>query len=93
MNLKQIRKIKVGDRVRFRAVTRHSGAEAVRMVTGWRFNGQVQVGYHGWSDFVLANREIIEHIPRPEPYLGWHKARQRDHEVRHGLRNPHRPRV
>jgi hypothetical protein len=53
--------IKVGDRITFRSPTRAYGnAKATRVVTGfWR--GEPTVRYHGWGDFIVHNREIIDH--------------------------------
>lgn len=63
MNDLDIKNIQIGDRVRFKACTRHSNTEAVRLVTGFTPGGKVKVSYHGWTGFVLKNSEIIEHIP------------------------------
>ena len=63
INLEQI---KIGDRIQFRAVTRHSGATVWRVVTGVEYCGQlhIQVRYHGWGNFHVRNHEIFDHEPR-----------------------------
>lgn len=54
--------INIGDRIRFRAATRHDYKTAERIVVGF-WAGQPKVRYHGWSDFVVQDNEIIEVIP------------------------------
>jgi len=58
---KALLKLKVGDRIKFRAVTR-SGAPAVwRKVNGfWFGTNEPTVRYHGWPNFVVKLNEILE---------------------------------
>lgn len=49
------RKIEVGDRIRFRAVTRHSNEQVWRKVVGVN---PVRVRFHGWAEFQVRPREI-----------------------------------
>ncbi len=64
----RLSQIKIGDRIQFRSVTRHSDATVWRVVTGVEFGGQrvIQVRYHGWGDFQVRNREIFAHETRAE---------------------------
>ncbi len=58
----QVKKgINVGDRIKFRAVTR-DGAKAVwRIVNGhWMDTGQPTVRFNGWGNFVVRFIEITE---------------------------------
>lgn len=48
--------IKIGDRIKFRAITRWSGAAVWRIVTGIQ---PVTVRYGGWGQFVVRPDEII----------------------------------
>lgn len=66
MNELDIKNIQIGDRVRFKAATRHSFTEAERVVTGKTMSGRIRVSYHGWTGFVLKNREIISHSPKTD---------------------------
>jgi hypothetical protein len=53
--------IQIGDRIKFRAVTRWSGAAVWRMVNG--FYGELRrptVRYGGHPNFIVENHEIIE---------------------------------
>jgi len=54
--------INLGDRIRFRAATRHDYKTVERIVVGF-WAGRPKVRYHGWSDFVVKHSEIIEIIP------------------------------
>lgn len=56
-----VKEIKVGDRVQFRAVTRWSSRTVWRKVTG--VNPCIQVRYGGWSHFHVRNWEIKDHEP------------------------------
>lgn len=55
--------INLGDRIKFRAVTRSSARSATRKVTGLN---PVTVTYHGWAGFIVHAHEIIEIYPDPE---------------------------
>lgn len=57
------RKIKVGDRIKFKAATRSHFRVAVRVVTEINSYG-VCVSYHGWRGFVVRPSEILEIIPQ-----------------------------
>ena len=63
MNNIKVDKIKVGDRIKFRAVTRHSDRTAWRTVTAVEFCGErtIQVRYHGWPKFQVRDHEILHH--------------------------------
>lgn len=50
--------VAVGDRITFRAVTRHGAAPATRVVTGVGAD-TVEVTFHGWTGFVVRRDEII----------------------------------
>ena len=56
-----IRNLKVGDRIEFKACTRSDYKKAIRVITGIQ-NGRVEVRYHGYGDFQLYSREIIRKI-------------------------------
>ena len=59
--------IKVGDRITFRAVTRHTGAKATRVVNGfWGSTDKPTVRYQGWSNFAVRRSEIIEVHPHED---------------------------
>ena len=64
--------IEVGDRIRFRAVTRHSDRAVWRVVTGVTWGSGlgvrriIQVRFHGWGDFQVRNYEITEHERRDQ---------------------------
>ena len=57
-----IRGLKVGDRIEFKACTRSHYRKAIRKITGINANGRVEVRYHGWGDFQLYSREIIRKV-------------------------------
>lgn len=62
-----IRNIKVGDRITFRAATRYDYRKATRVVTHeWDpfFSPRVGVSYNGWKGFWVHPDEIIEHHPK-----------------------------
>ena len=53
--------IKVGDRITFRAITRHNSAKATRMVNGfWLDTGNPTVRFEGCGNFVVRLHEISE---------------------------------
>lgn len=54
------RKVKVGDRIRFRAATRWSNAAVWRKVNGFWANGMPTVRFGGWDNFVVQPGEILE---------------------------------
>lgn len=51
-------KLKVGDRITFRAVTRDSDRTVTRKVTGFWITGEPEVRYAGYSNFIVHWREI-----------------------------------
>ena len=54
-------KVEIGDRIRFRAATRWSGAAVWRVVNGfWASTENPTVRYGGWSNFAVKRSEIIE---------------------------------
>lgn len=58
-----IRKLKVGDRIEFRAQCCYTNAKAIRKVVKIDLhNGLVDVHYQSWSNFVLLACEIIRKI-------------------------------
>ena len=60
--------IRVGDRITFKAATRHCFKKATRVVTSVPREGAdwfTVKGYQGWSDFAVRPAEIIEHHPAP----------------------------
>ncbi|WP_292960525.1 hypothetical protein [Novosphingobium sp. UBA1939] len=58
------KKIRIGDRIKFKAATRSSYRVAVRKVNGFTPDGRPTVGYHGWSNFVVEPHEIIDRLDR-----------------------------
>jgi len=52
--------MKIGDRIKFRAVTRWSRAAVSRVITGFRHDGMPLVRYNELPDFVVYWDEIIE---------------------------------
>ena len=69
----KIEEIKVGDRIKFKAITRWSSRAVWRKVVsvkrwpampgGWRKGeSRVRVRYGGWPDFLVEDREIIDHV-------------------------------
>jgi hypothetical protein len=60
--------IKIGDRIKFRCVTRWSGQVVWRKVNGfWRDNPDYPtVRYGGWGDFVVKPDEIIDVEPKED---------------------------
>lgn len=67
MNARQLAKVKVGDRITFKAATRSHFREATRIVTGLvgcYAGAGICVRYHGWGDFHVRDREIISHQPK-----------------------------
>lgn len=57
------KRIKVGDRIKFKAATRYSHETATRKVKGFDSYGRPLVGYAGWSEFVVHPREVLDVIP------------------------------
>lgn len=55
----RMRKMRVGDRLTFKAATRCSFTKATRKIRGFDHLGRPLVGYAGWSDFIVMPREII----------------------------------
>ena len=60
----KIAKPEIGDRIKFRAVTRWSNQTLVRVVNGYWSNGFPTVRAHGCADFVVKPKEILEVIPK-----------------------------
>lgn len=57
------KEIKVGDRIKFHSVTRHSDRAVTRKVVGIDVYGRVLVRFEGWDRFIVHRHEIKEHIP------------------------------
>jgi hypothetical protein len=57
----KVENIKVGDRIRFHAVTAWSNRAAWRVVTGIK---PLSVRFGGWSNFLVRHYEILEHQGR-----------------------------
>lgn len=55
-------RLKIGDRIRFRAVTSWSDKPAVRIVRGFDRNNRPLVRFGGWSEFIVERREILDII-------------------------------
>ena len=55
--------IQIGDRIKFRAITRWSTAAVWRKVNGFWVDGRPTVRYGGWADFIVSHHEITEHEP------------------------------
>lgn len=53
--------IKIGDQIKFRAVTRWSNKAVWRKVTGFGPNGAPAVRYGGYSEFYVRPAEITAH--------------------------------
>lgn len=66
MRARELGRIRVGDRITFKCVTRWStGRElTTRVVKEIDARGQVRVQYGGWSDFLVYPREIKSHERR-----------------------------
>ncbi len=56
-----IRGLKVGDRIEFKACTRSDYKKAVRVITSID-GGRVCVRYHGYGHFALFSCEIIRKV-------------------------------
>lgn len=54
-----ISKIKIGDRIEFKALTFYKSNKSIRKVNGFNLKGLPTVRFEGWADFVLTEREII----------------------------------
>jgi hypothetical protein len=55
--------MKIGDRIRFRAVTRWTDKPAVRQIRGFDHHDRPLVRFGGWSDFIVERSEILHHLP------------------------------
>lgn len=60
--------IEIGDRIVFRAVTRHSDKSVTRKVNGF-CNGEPTVRFHGWGNFIVHHHEISEVLQDRQPVL------------------------
>jgi ribosomal protein L37E len=56
----KVRRIKPGDRIRFRSLTRWSDEQVWRTVVGI---SPIRVRFGGWPDFVVKGKEISAHKP------------------------------
>lgn len=56
------KKIRIGDRIKFKAATRWAFRAVVRKVKGFDHLGRPLVGYGGWSEFIVHPKEILEVI-------------------------------
>ena len=54
-----ISKIKIGDRIEFKALTFYKSNKSIRKVNGFNRKGLPTVKFEGWEDFVLTEKEII----------------------------------
>lgn len=54
------RNLKIGDRIRFRAVTRWSDSPATRIIRSFDCNNRPVVRFGGWSYFIVERSEILE---------------------------------
>lgn len=52
-------KMKIGDRVKFRAVRRWSTKTAIRVIVGFDMFGRPEVRFDGWPRFVVRHEEIL----------------------------------
>jgi hypothetical protein len=57
------KKIRVGDHIRFRAITRWSDKPATRKVVGIDLEGRPLVRFGGWDNFIVERREVLEVLP------------------------------
>ena len=53
-------RLKIGDRIRFRAVTRWSDKPAVRKVVGFDQQGRPLVRFGGWPEFIVEPCEVLD---------------------------------
>lgn len=53
------RPINVGDRIRFKAVTRWGDKPATRKVVGFDSYGRPLVRFGGWDEFIVRRGEIL----------------------------------
>ena len=59
--MNKINKIKVGDRIKFKAATRNSYNAVWRQVNGfWGNTSMPTVRFEGWSNFAVKISEVIE---------------------------------
>lgn len=52
--------MKIGDRIKFKALTRWSNRAVWRKIVGFDSHGRPEVRFGGWSSFVVAKHEILE---------------------------------
>lgn len=52
------RKLNIGDRITFKAITRAGAPKLTRVVNGFHCSGEPTVRAHGYSDFVVHWKEI-----------------------------------
>ena len=52
--------IELGDKITFKAITRWSNKQAIRIVNGFDYFGRPTVRYSGCGDFVVRLREISQ---------------------------------
>lgn len=57
-----IKNLKIGDRIEFKACTRSHYRKAIRKITDIDGYGRICVRYHGYGDFVLRPHEIIRKV-------------------------------
>jgi len=74
MNLKDFKALAIGDRIEFRAITRHNNRKAIRKITGFpkvyddikNWGGRslkfVLVRFEGTAGFYIRRNEIIRKI-------------------------------
>lgn len=74
MNLEDFKKLEVGDRIEFRALTRHNTRKATRKITGFpktykdvstwgaRSTEMLTVRFEGTAGFYVRRNEIIRRI-------------------------------
>ena len=61
IEMNEVEKIEVGDRIKFKAATRNSFNPVWRRVNGfWGNTSMPTVRFEGWSDFAVRLGEIIE---------------------------------
>lgn len=58
------KQIRIGDRIKFKAAARSHYRVAIRKVNGFTADGRPTVAYHGWSNFIVERREIIDRLDR-----------------------------
>lgn len=55
-------KLKVGDRIEFKASTRSDYKKAIRVITEIDTRGRICIRYHGYNDFMLYPSEVIRKV-------------------------------